>query len=1113
MSARHFLRCLGAVHLLTPAGEPSRFRTRKHLALLLYLAVEPRLTHRRERLADLLWPDSPEAEGRHSVATAISVLRGKFGPGAFEANRDQIRLIYPHLDVDLDRLAAGNVLGDEFTPPLEVAGFLDDFDIPDAPEFMHWRERQRARLLPSIRDALIRLMDRCRRTGDFRRIEGLADRMLIIDELSEEGIRAKMEARAFDGDRLSALKIFEGWKVILQADLGAAPSPLLEGIALRLRRRGWERTTTNDIPTVPTDQWKGRLFVGRTTEYRALYESWEQTLRRSARHALVLGDSGIGKSTLVERLTTAAGLEGAATARVQCYEVEREIPYAAVSGLVRGLLDRPGVSGTPPDSLAELARTMPEVRQRFSTIPNAPESQGETARVRLAEAMHQLVTAIAEESPVILVIDDVHLADDASVAVVHLLLRRVEQQRIMVLMTARSGELGRSPNASRLRENHQRLGVAMVELPPMSDDEGAQLLDSLLVPGTPQPSATERRAILRAAAGFPMVLELLLRDWQTNGERSIALSFGAMTANPAGSGTPEDAYRQLLDRIIQDLDSSTRNVLNLAAILGGRLNDLGMYALVDLSLAQTMTGMSRLTELRLLRDGGQEMEFRNELIRAQAYLSVPSPLRRALHGQIADRLLEEERQGRELPGLEIAWHCIRSGRMDEGTPYLLRGAREAMQRGAVTEVELALGSALDHLGGSDREQALLLLAEALQEQCRWSESLSLLESRGTIPRRGEYTHARLLWIAASMKAAGSDDYAVAEAKEELLQMSSGTHRPSIRIRAAYIASRLKVDHRYEKAARLFLNALEGIPEDVTTDEAERLALVKAKLLFRSQDPDGSRSFLEKALDLIRSRGSSNSTAVNVYEGLGVLESLAGRYEQGIEYLTAAYDMGVRLGDDSSSASVAANLALSCCRIGQYDNQLRWSELALRLLGTNLEPDIEVQATAFAALAHALKGNRAKALEYLNRNPTGQTRDSTRWLVQAWNLYSADVLQTLQLTREAENTARVATTGSNHELRSLSFAGPYARWIARLGVQEQGTGVRLMELRKALHLLDKKDQAEVLSATVWLDSRAGVIRGEEVQLMERCLRDLPDAVREQLQRLGMLDGLESTLRFP
>ena len=367
MPPRYFLRCLGSPELRGPGGEPIRFRTRKHLALLAFLAVERRDPHRRDRLADLLWPDARPAEGRHSLATALSVIRGKLGPRTFENSRESVRLVASDLEVDLERLAHGEVLGDETTPPLEVAGFLEEFEVSRAPEYMLWRDLMRARWFPAIRDALILLMDRCRRTGDFTRIASHADRLLAIDELSEEAIRAKMETCAFAGDRITAIRIFQAWRQRLAEELDAKPSPLVEGIALRLRQRGYEPPGTAHIPTVPTDHWRNRAFVGRAAQYRVLYERWEETNGGSGRHGLVLGDSGIGKTTLVERLTTAAGLEGAVSSRVQCYEVEREIPYAAIGTVVRGLLERPGASGTPPEWLAELARTIPAVAARFPT--------------------------------------------------------------------------------------------------------------------------------------------------------------------------------------------------------------------------------------------------------------------------------------------------------------------------------------------------------------------------------------------------------------------------------------------------------------------------------------------------------------------------------------------------------------------------------------------------------------------------------------------------------------------------------------------------------------------------------------------------------------------------
>ena len=151
-----------------------------------------------------------------------------------------------------------------------------------------------------------------------------------------------------------------------------------------------------------------------------------------------------------------------------------------------------------------------------------------------------------------------------------------------------------------------------------------------------------------------------------------------------------------------------------------------MYQIVDLGLGVTGQAMTTLRSVRLLRETEERLEFVNELIRGHAYLSIPKPMRTALHGEVVTRLLAAEEAGRRIPGLEIAWHLIRAGRSDEATPYLLRGARESMRGGAPHEAERGLSTAMDRLQEPDRSEAMLLLGEALQEQGRMKESLAPL---------------------------------------------------------------------------------------------------------------------------------------------------------------------------------------------------------------------------------------------------------------------------------------------------------------------------------------------------------------------------------------------------
>ena len=264
-----------------------------------------------------------------------------------------------------------------------------------------------------------------------------------------------------------------------------------------------------------------------------------------------------------------------------------------------------------------------------------------------------------------------------------------------------------SPQASRLRDAARSLGIREIELLPMSEGESQEMLASLVASDDSQPSATERRALLRAAAGYPMVLELLVQDWKASGKHSLALSMDAMTVDYAAASEAHSSYHQILDRITRSLDNTTLNVLNLAAVLGPRLNDLTMYSIVDLSAGQTMTAMAELVARRVLRDGLQGLEFVNELVRAAAYVGVPATLRRIVHGRIADNLIVEHSEGDESSGLELAWHCMRADRSAEATPYLLRGARKAIRSGSPYGAERALSTALPTLTAADKSQALV----------------------------------------------------------------------------------------------------------------------------------------------------------------------------------------------------------------------------------------------------------------------------------------------------------------------------------------------------------------------------------------------------------------------
>jgi len=886
-------------------------------------------------------------------------------------------------------------------------------------------------------------------------------------------------------------------------------------MAVRLRRRGWERTTLVNIPNVPTDQWRNRPFVGRNTEYRVLYEMWEAVRQGSARHALILGDSGIGKTTLVQRLTTAAGLEGAAISRVQCYDVEREIPYSTLSGLVIGLLGCPGVSAASPEALAELSRTVPQVRQKFANIPDPRGSHGEAARLRLTEAFLEMLIVISEEHPVVLVIDDLHLTDDVSLAVLHLIMRRCQKHPVMVVLVARPGELTPTSQAVRLRRNGSSLGVREINLAPLSKEESRALLISLVQQEPALPTPAEERALLRASAGFPMVLELLVQDWKVSPAASLALGLDAMTTQMGGIQSAGSAYSKILDRISSSVDGTTNNVLNLAAILGRRLSDLDMYGIVDLSTGQTMTAMAELVERRVLRDGAQGLEFVNELLRAAVYLAVPQTLRRVLHGNIADRFLQQHERGQRNINLEIAWHCMRAGRTVEATNHLLQGARDSVSTGSLHEAERALSTAIPHLQDKERGDATLLLVEVLQEQGRWQESLGVL--RDTALQHS--TEAYLVYsIGATYWSEGCSFEESRSHLSVLLSIIDSDFEPRLRVKAAKISATLVSGLRDAHMARLLLQSIAKIPAGTDTDDLARLTDCKAQLLYHALEPALCLQEITRVATQLNNEQLVNSTVASLHNGLGVLQCGEGRYLDGKAEFRRAYDISISLGNDTVGGSRAAQIALCCVRLGEYEEALEWSIAAERIVGQRpVGGYLDCEIARHKALSHALLGDAERALQTIASFEVRLPQSAPAWIHQGWGLHKADILFYGGMKTEAFAAAGLAIGDSNEPvLYDPGFAGSFARWIGMMGRVtrcEESARSHIEPLARSLNRYDALDQVEILCAMLLTHGATEEGRDELVRRMNECLDRLPWAIRDQLSFLGVLPDVNGRTSNP
>ncbi|UCG88875.1 MAG: AAA family ATPase, partial [Gemmatimonadota bacterium] len=382
MAGRHHLRLFGSVELLEPDGCPVRFRTRKQLALLVYLALEARdRLVDRSCLVDLFWDGVAHKKGSHSLAQALTAIRAALGSEALPRFTHKVQLL-ADLTTDLDSLAPRAFRAEDLgrpLPQLEGCG---------GRSFGLWIETVRGRCLADVRRRLVADLSEARRGGLVQEARECATLLHAIDPANELAALVVAEHMAADGDLDGAVSLLRRHVADAKEELGRSPSRELAGFLQRLER-GLFRTLSDPATDADASLAHARpeVFVGREHEVTCMESLWTRARDGQLVTAIVAGPGGIGKSTLVRRFATGLAARGWPAYLVSCQEIGRSIPFAAVSDLTLQLARDPAVAGTDPQWLAEASRVTPGLRSVYTGVPEPQPTPAEAVRLRVAEAL------------------------------------------------------------------------------------------------------------------------------------------------------------------------------------------------------------------------------------------------------------------------------------------------------------------------------------------------------------------------------------------------------------------------------------------------------------------------------------------------------------------------------------------------------------------------------------------------------------------------------------------------------------------------------------------------------------------------------------------------------
>jgi len=432
----------------------------------------------------------------------------------------------------------------------------------------------------------------------------------------------------------------------------------------------WEPAVERRISLPPalTVAEPSRL-IGRGAELEELDRLWRDARGGRRAVAVIVGEPGIGKTRLAAELCRGAYAEGAAVLLGCCYE-DSIVPYQS---FVEAL--RRHVSETPLDELTLqlgrhrpiLARLVPELADPApQSIASAKGASSESEQFQLFDSVASLLRAIAEQHPLILVLDDLHWADAPTLLLLRHVVRATEGVALLILCTYRQTEVDEThPLGQAIAELRRARVLATVALGGLGEGEVAELVASQLRGAAPAAIAW---SIVERTQGNPFFVEELLRDVGSDGDVSAAL-----TRIP-------DSVKDLLLRRLRRLDEGCKRLLAIAAVAGHEFA-LDVLELVAGGAAEEIAeGLEQAIAAQVIHESPTvvgQYTFAHALIRETIYEQLSLTRRAQLHRRIGEAIEGALGEAAELRAGSLAFHFSAAGDVRKAYEYHSQAADTA----------------------------------------------------------------------------------------------------------------------------------------------------------------------------------------------------------------------------------------------------------------------------------------------------------------------------------------------------------------------------------------------------------------------------------------------------
>ena len=657
MTAAVRVNLLGSVEV---AGGGVQLSARA-LALLGYLVVHAGAPQPRGHLADLLWPESSTAQARTNLRRELHHLKAAVdGCGALEVSGSALtwrESSDAEVDVLSFRRAQREALlaldagqGDAGTAVRRaLTGYGGDF-LPGC--YDDWAVQAQE----DLQDACLELCDRAivfhEEHGDLDEAIVLLRRRVGLRPLEEPGYRLLMRLQQAHGDRAGAMRTYHRCASLLERELGVLPSEETRRQLDELMAPGAASQPSADVGTSATpSSWGRTQLVGREHERDGLLAAWSAA-HEGSRLLLVTGEAGVGKTRLVSELAGLVRRQDGVVATAACFAATTSLPLTPVAEWLRHPQLRRSAADLDAVWRREVERLVPQPGSPIDVSGAERAKVDAWQRVRFFEGLARAVLTL--DRPLLLVVDDLHWCDTATVSWLAFLMSFPTVSPLLVVGTAREDELHAGDALGDIEAAGQ---VVRLPLVPLALEATAELAKAV----TGETLDEEGLGLVHSVTGGnPFYVIEALREAQ---------------ATP-GAVHPGDLGGVLVKRLAR-LSEPTQQVLQLASAVGRpfslelltEASDLGADAIVD--------AVDELWRRRIVVQRSDRYAFSHSLLREAAYGTVAPARLWLLHRRLAQALELLYSHRLDSVAAQLAEQYDRSGQPERALPFYDQAARQA----------------------------------------------------------------------------------------------------------------------------------------------------------------------------------------------------------------------------------------------------------------------------------------------------------------------------------------------------------------------------------------------------------------------------------------------------